>query len=467
MTGALVKRLLLLFLLWMPLVFVSQNIPDYDFETWNDQVYHFPTGMQTSGSITQLEPGFTGNFAIKIQASPGGELVGEFGYGNLNGNQFTGGIPFAASPDSITGEFAYKIAPTDTAWMFVILKSNGAIVGSDSVFFTGTSNIIYTLFKSQIHYRSVAPPDSLILILTSTRPSVVNASSYLLADDLSFLGTTLTIPNGNMETWYARSFYAPPGWTTQNILGLTTQTYPVTDTSDAFGGKYACRLTNINQGSYFQRGYAYVGTETANTLKPGIPATGIDSVFTGYYKYLPNQGDTATFLALMYRHDTLVGSGVTYVTDTAKLWTPFVVQISYTPGFKYSPDSVAVLVAAYKWTSPSSIPRGNSILEVDELSFNEFLTGLQPASMVSQSFSAAPNPFTDQTQLTFTLNAPQTVTFALYDITGRCVQNGVSSFYTEGTHTTPINRQGLSDGVYFIRLQTGGESKTLKVVVGL
>jgi hypothetical protein len=444
----------------------GQSIPDFNFERWNDLTYNFPTGMTTSGSVTRLSPGYKGNYGIKVQADPGRTQPGEFGFGKLiNGNTFVGGIPFAASPDSISGYFAYKIASHDTAWIFVLLKSGGNIVGSDSVAFTSTNTGFYKKIKSVIHYRSVAPPDSLILLICSTRPANIKDTSYILADELSFLHSAVPLPNGDLESWFTRTYKDPNGWTTQNILGLSSQSYPVTDTIDHFAGNFSCRIMNINQGAFYQNGVTSIGPIKNGALKPGIAIFEKDSLLSGYYKYLPKNGDTCTFSAFVFRHDSLIGSGILHTKDTASNWTPFVVPIKYIPGFTGTPDSAAILFAAYNWKSASSKPRGNSILQVDEISFNTFVTGIAPAPLPALGLSLAPNPWSDYTVITFESVPGEKTSIQLYTPDGQLVKTMANCILPAGPQTITLQRGDLAQGVYFLRFDEGSQVVSQKVVV--
>ncbi len=460
------RHLLFFFLAFIPAIGSSQIIPDYDFEKWNNVPFFFPTGMSTSGSVTRISPGYEGNYAIKIQASSGGVLPGEFGYGNLNGTGFSGGIPFTSRPDSVSGYFADYVAVNDTAWVFLILKSGGHIVASDSISFTTSNTVVYTHYKSAIKYRSLSAPDSLIFLVCSSRPSQIKDSSYVYADEISFTHSATPFPNGNLETWYSRSYREPLGWTTGNHLGLTSGSYPVKDTGDAFSGHAACRMMSLNEGSYFLNGYSLLGTIKGGVVRPGMKVYQVDSLLSGYYKFIPRNGDTASFSTYLYRNDSLVGSGIFISRDSAVEWTPFVVRVTYIPGFKGAPDSAAILFAAYHWNSPTSLPLGNSILEVDEISFNSFATGIEDLmTPESSGLIIAPNPFNDYTMISFHTVSGEPTKLELFNTEGKLVQVLADREFTTGAQTLSLNRAGLPPGVYLLTLRSGNNLLNRRVVV--
>ncbi len=401
---------------------------------------------------------------MKIQSNPAGTQAGSFGYGSFSGSKLIGGIPFTSRPDSFAGYFAYHIAAGDTASVYLVLKKSGNVIGSDTLLIWGTNTGFYSRKKARINYRSAGTPDSLMLIVTATNIRHVNPSSYLLADNLGFVPTSISLPNGDFESWYSRSYLDPIGWTSENSLGLTTGEYPVTDTSNHFGGRLGAKLKNINQGSYYQLGYLYIGKQGSKGILPGISVNQVDTFFTGYYKFFPKNNDTCTFAVSMFRHDSLVGSGQFYSKDTVSSWTPFVVPITYIPSFTGTPDSAAIQIAAYKLGSKTS-PRGNSILMVDDVSFNTFSTAISELSETALRFSIAPNPFSDYTLAQFEMPVSETVQIKLYDFAGREMKSYPATLLPAGKQSLRISSEGLAPGMYLLVLNGGTIFKTQKLVV--
>jgi len=54
---------------------------------------------------------------------------------------------------------------------------------------------------------------------------------------------------------------------------------------------------------------------------------------------------------------------------------------------------------------------------------------------------------------------------AVYDISGREVKVLAEGFYPAGTHLVEWDAAGLPSGVYFARLQVGGEARTTKMLL--
>jgi len=78
---------------------------------------------------------------------------------------------------------------------------------------------------------------------------------------------------------------------------------------------------------------------------------------------------------------------------------------------------------------------------------------------------AFPNPFNNQTRIGFDLQREQVIDLAVYDLDGRKVQNLYSGTALSGHHESSFNADGLSAGIYLIRLEGGGSAAVIKVAL--
>jgi hypothetical protein len=67
--------------------------------------------------------------------------------------------------------------------------------------------------------------------------------------------------------------------------------------------------------------------------------------------------------------------------------------------------------------------------------------------------------------ISFTLTEPSYITLTLYDATGRDVATFMNGFMDAGEHDVPFQRSDLPSGVYFYRLEGGGQSQTRAMVI--
>lgn len=79
--------------------------------------------------------------------------------------------------------------------------------------------------------------------------------------------------------------------------------------------------------------------------------------------------------------------------------------------------------------------------------------------------SAYPNPFNAMTTLRYSLVQSGQVELAVYNTAGRRVAELASGTRQAGAHQVSWDAQGLSTGMYFVHLRSGGQSDMLKVML--
>jgi flagellar hook assembly protein FlgD len=87
-----------------------------------------------------------------------------------------------------------------------------------------------------------------------------------------------------------------------------------------------------------------------------------------------------------------------------------------------------------------------------------------------QLYPNFPNPFAGSTTLRFYLAETRQVSIGIYDVTGRLVTMLVDSPLSAGVHEARWNGMGAdkrpaAPGVYFLRMHTGGSSRTQKTIL--
>jgi hypothetical protein len=76
-----------------------------------------------------------------------------------------------------------------------------------------------------------------------------------------------------------------------------------------------------------------------------------------------------------------------------------------------------------------------------------------------------PNPFNSTTIIEFSLDRPQSVNLAVYDMLGREIKTLLNEKKPAGKHRILFDASSLPSGVYFYRLQTGNEVETKRMVL--
>ncbi|WP_370088027.1 Ig-like domain-containing protein [Ekhidna sp.] len=80
--------------------------------------------------------------------------------------------------------------------------------------------------------------------------------------------------------------------------------------------------------------------------------------------------------------------------------------------------------------------------------------------------SVFPNPLSTKATIEYALSAPSHVALNVFDINGRKVDELINGVQSQGNHTidwTP--KKDLQDGLYFVKLRIGNETKSLKILL--
>jgi hypothetical protein len=80
-------------------------------------------------------------------------------------------------------------------------------------------------------------------------------------------------------------------------------------------------------------------------------------------------------------------------------------------------------------------------------------------------FDISPNPFNAITSLRFDIPEPGAVKITLYDVLGRVAKQLDFGNMNAGDHNVQVNASDLASGVYFVHLQTAGQTLTRKMLL--
>lgn len=79
--------------------------------------------------------------------------------------------------------------------------------------------------------------------------------------------------------------------------------------------------------------------------------------------------------------------------------------------------------------------------------------------------TAYPNPFNQSVALNYELPAAANINLSVYDITGREIASLVNGRSSPGEHQVIWDAEGMTSGVYFVRLEAGDFAQTQKVML--
>ena len=91
-------------------------------------------------------------------------------------------------------------------------------------------------------------------------------------------------------------------------------------------------------------------------------------------------------------------------------------------------------------------------------------TSVETFNLNELGFTANPNPFVNEMNITYRMNETSQINIDLFDVAGRYVQNVVSEKQNSGLYTYTVNTSDLPAGEYNLVVRIGGKVGTLRVI---
>jgi hypothetical protein len=179
-----------------------------------------------------------------------------------------------------------------------------------------------------------------------------------------------------------------------------------------------------------------------------FPANGHPKSLCGYYKYLPQNGDMMNIRWFLYKNGLPVsgGYGLLLSDTTAENWTPF--RIYATDTLYASADSARIILSSFDWNGTA---HGNSVLYVDNLSFDNLIYSVPDPVSGNRNFRIFPNPASDMVMLSIHNWDNASTTMIIYDETGSLIRTCPMK-----QNQQQINISDLSRGVYLVEIKYPG-----------
>jgi len=454
------KKLILLLMVTSVIIAKLQaQIPNWGMESWTTITKDAPTQWGTFGYTDKVTPGNSGTYAVKLHAIDNQE-PGVVLYGQPSDNNFLGGIPFDQRPDSLIFYAKYNIAPGDSAWVVTSFKKSGLPISMDNYKITGAYESGFKRMAFKMNYNLGILPDTLFIGFTSTDPdNGSNPNSYIIIDDISFIGATITVPNAGFENWTTASLDLPDQWTTENSFGRGSGAFK---TTSAYAGNYAIKLVNNINTTTGDTIHGYAMTTPPGGPQNWGPAFPMDSKPDSmffYAKFFPQNEDTATVAVIFFKDGNFVGSGGIRIGNVVNSYQGFGLPIYYDGGLIGNPDSAIIILTAYS-NNDNSKPKGNSEFYVDNMSFDKFIpTGIL-AIQSTDLINIYPVPAIDKIFVE-TPNNNATTNVEITDISGRILLS-----VREKSSKISIDLSGLDNkGLFFIKVTNQGNSTIKKIIL--
>ena len=212
-------------------------------------------------------------------------------------------------------------------------------------------------------------------------------------------------------------------------------------------------------------------------ISPSVDLTGVSPLYLGF-RY---SCATKAFKAV----DISESLKLSYSADCGKSWTPINPAItgvalanaatdpgSYTPPPGFSMWKTAEIALGsgvaknnvrFKFQYNSG-PNSNNLF-IDDINISSTPLGIDQNQEVINSLSVFPNPASQSATISYHVGSRQNVELAIYDMLGNKVMPIVSQTQEQGDYNFTVNKQNLSNGLYFIRLSVGDKSSTVKKFV--
>ena len=270
------------------------------------------------------------------------------------------------------------------------------------------------------------------------------------------------IPNSGFENWpIVGSYENPTEWNNCNSYSSGTF-FPVTKSTDHYPlsvGNYSIRVENkVPLTNCSRYGFAQT-SDNNNPCRPAFPITGHPTTFCGYYKCFPLNGDTIQIGLMVFKAGVWIAGAELITTNTLSNWTSFSVPISS----YLDADSATISLAAFYNDTTCGMPFGpfgNSVLYVDNLSFDNLITSISEKSFRNITLSLYPNP----ASIIVTLNIKNTnnsdLTMNIYSIIGTLVKSEKLK-----QNQRQINIGDLGNGIYMVEIKSKEWTEKQKLII--
>jgi len=258
------------------------------------------------------------------------------------------------------------------------------------------------------------------------------------------------IPNPGFEFWTAG---IPDDWLTSNQLGFP---YPVFPSPEAFQGLTAARGEVVTNGA----GVAIPILKSGSLGNP-FPITSRPVSLSAYLISSPHPGDTFFISIVLYKNNSVIGSGVLKSSELYVQYTQITVGINYLT--TEIPDEASILITINGLNGGN--PLVGSYFIIDQLELST-VTDIEEKDLVSgynlrQNY---PNPFNPNTVIIYELPEESIVSLKIYDILGNEILQLEEGKKEAGIHHAEVDGSGIPAGIYFYNLIAGSYKETKKMV---
>jgi len=175
-----------------------------------------------------------------------------------------------------------------------------------------------------------------------------------------------------------------------------------------------------------------------------------------HFTFAPGSNGEKNFYDIMRK--MLPSSQGTNLTTTWTLGQSQVINFAVPlPAYIYNNDQIAVVA----WI------QDNSDKNVKQAAFSAPLpdAGINNIDGIVDNINVYPNPFSNSTNVEFTLSQTEKVSANVYNLIGEKVWTVKESSFNAGTHQINVNGNNLTQGIYYLNINIGNSTFTKKLTV--
>jgi len=280
---------------------------------------------------------------------------------------------------------------------------------------------------------------------------------FLLFQEFQSIGQ---IPNNGFENWMSTSNYDTPlGWETMNIVcpGPFYSCKKSFDHYPATAGNYSVRIENNTSLTQQTGGYGIIVTHAFDyPYKPAFPITSHPNSLKGYYKYDSKNNDTMFVRIVLFHQGNIVSTNMFTSIGTNASWNTFDIPL---PSYSMA-DSATIIMSAFLPMSPTDGPNGNSVLYVDNISFDNFILAADDLNQDNTSIKVFPNPVKNTVILKTEGSGNHELQIEMYNIIGRRVKS-----VRLDEDSKEIDVSNLENGIYILGINTKEHQQKIKFTI--
>lgn len=294
-------------------------------------------------------------------------------------------------------------------------------------------------------------------------------SDGVTSDSLETIGfITVSLPGTGDELTFLENFdsglYPPTNLTINNPDGGITWEL---DSMASVSGDYSIKINNLINTNYGSTDELVLPFLDLTTAHPD------SNVYMSYkWAYAKSNATFSDEMLVLLSADC----GVNYtqifyrtqngLTTGPVQTTPFVPDSSQWKNAHISLNSYRN--EPYVQLKIVNVTDGGNNLYIDDIYVGDganLITGFKQSQNDIGELKLYPNPATDKTTLEFSLAQQSKISIDVYNIQGQLIRSYDRQNMADGNHKVSIATTGLEQGVYFLKIQSGITSKTIKMVV--